>query len=106
MNQTFRASIDACTAFNGACDPCASACLAEDNPTPVAACIRLNIDCVEIRRRSPMQRWFSRARGIARVLPDLPWSIGPRPCPDRPVKEANIPMKYDEPDRVLVERQP
>jgi hypothetical protein len=40
--------IEACSACEQACTQCADACLSESDATPLAKCIRLDLDCADI----------------------------------------------------------
>lgn len=45
-----QACIDACDACAAACERCASRCLAGDDPSAMARCIALDLDCAQLCR--------------------------------------------------------
>jgi hypothetical protein len=49
-HERFEACIAACDACAAACDHCAASCLREQDVTPMARCIRLDIDCAALCR--------------------------------------------------------
>lgn len=46
----FKSCIEACNECALECDHCATACLGEPDPKPMARCIALDLDCAEICR--------------------------------------------------------
>lgn len=48
LRDKIAACIDACIACAQACTSCADACLAEEDVTPLAECVRLNLDCADL----------------------------------------------------------
>jgi hypothetical protein len=70
MNETdLQSCIDACNACADACNHCTSMCLQEPDVTPMAGCIRRNIDCAQLCRTAAalMARGSDHAKSMCQV---------------------------------------
>lgn len=72
-HERYQSAIDSLYACAAECDHCASACLAESDPKPLAECIKLDIDCAEMCRftAGAMARDSSSVKEIARLCADI-----------------------------------
>ncbi len=72
-HQHYNACIDACNRCAAASDHCATACLAEPDPKPLAHCIALDMDCADICRLAVgyMSRGSVHAHALCQLCADI-----------------------------------